>query len=676
MPAKNTVEVKLTLKDQISKAYSKVRKTVTTENTKTKESLKGVERQAKATQISLGGVVKAAAGFFVFREANRLIRESIQLAGVQQQAEAKVAAAIKSTGGAAGLTADELKKMASGLQKVTTVGDETILRGQAMLLTFTNIGKDVFPQATETMLDMAQAMGTDVKESAIQLGKALNDPIIGATALRRVGVALTDQQTKMIKEFVQGGDLLSAQKVILNELQVEFGGLARAMAETDAGQMAQLNNRLGDIKETLGAELLPVFNDLTKSFVEFLEEGAKTGELQENFRKLANFIRVTGAVFIDATRGWARIMGLAERFNASQEVSRQERAARIAKGRAGEHQALLNLAAAYKRQGAALVDFNASIMSGSALTEAFDKIDKQSRKHVNVERTGALRGGKAAAGRSGGVSGGPSAKDSPEFAQAIALQGEIELALMSGRERELAELENHILNKQAILFAAGADQTNLVELERSQRAGINDKWDTIERDKAKEQADKLLAIKRAEINAQMQLGSQIIGLGKAIFGENKALFVAEQSLAAARVIFNGMVAASAAVAPPPAGLGPIAGLPLAALIRTETVFAVATIMAQTIKGFANGGFINSGSTQGDNTLARVNRGEVVLNTAQQRNFMDMANGGGGNSITFEAPVINVANGNPQVIAQAVTETYQEQIRRFADMQRDARVLQI
>ena len=62
-----------------------------------------------------------------------------------------------------------------------------------MLLTFTNIGKDVFPKATETMLDMATAMNSGMTPSAeqlkgvsIQLGKALNDPVEGISALSRV----------------------------------------------------------------------------------------------------------------------------------------------------------------------------------------------------------------------------------------------------------------------------------------------------------------------------------------------------------------------------------------------------------------------------------------------------------------------------------------------------------
>ena len=64
------------------------------------------------------------------------------------------------------------------------------------MLTFTGVGKDVFPQAIQTVLDMSQALGQDLKSSTVQLGKALNSPIDGITALSRVGVSFTDAQKK------------------------------------------------------------------------------------------------------------------------------------------------------------------------------------------------------------------------------------------------------------------------------------------------------------------------------------------------------------------------------------------------------------------------------------------------------------------------------------------------
>lgn len=78
-------------------------------------------------------------------------------------------------------------------------------------------------------LDMATAMNGGLKPSAeqlsnqaIQLGKALNDPIIGMGALRKVGVAFTEAQKEQIKTLQESGDLMGAQKIILNELGNEF----------------------------------------------------------------------------------------------------------------------------------------------------------------------------------------------------------------------------------------------------------------------------------------------------------------------------------------------------------------------------------------------------------------------------------------------------------------------
>jgi hypothetical protein len=129
-------------------------------------------------------------------------------------------------------------------------------------LTFTNIGADVFPQATETILNMADAMGTDLKTQAIQVGKALNDPILGVTALRRVGVQLSDQQQQLVKDFVKTGNISKAQAVILGELETQFGGVARASAKTLGGALQQLSNIAGDAFERIGGKLTPSLNEL------------------------------------------------------------------------------------------------------------------------------------------------------------------------------------------------------------------------------------------------------------------------------------------------------------------------------------------------------------------------------------------------------------------------------
>ena len=179
-----------------------------------------------------------------------------------EQAQAQLNAVIESTGGAAGVTTEMANDYANALSQITMFEDEAILGGEAMLLTFTNIGQDVFPQATETILDMSQALDQDLNSSAMQLGKALNDPIQGVTALRRVGVQFTDDQEKMIKKMVESGDVAGAQKLILAELSKEFGGSAEAAGQTMAGQLAILNTEFENVKEEAGTALMPVLKDL------------------------------------------------------------------------------------------------------------------------------------------------------------------------------------------------------------------------------------------------------------------------------------------------------------------------------------------------------------------------------------------------------------------------------
>jgi len=175
-----------------TKGIKQFSNTVTKQNKKMRTEFNKTKAASTGLGLNLKTLAGAAGGLFIFSKINTLLRESIKLAGEQASAEAKVAQTIKATGGAAGITADEMNRMASEFQNVTTFGDEVILRGQSMLLTFKQIGKDVFPAATEAMLNLSVAMGTDVKESAIQLGKALNDPITGLTALRRVGITFSN----------------------------------------------------------------------------------------------------------------------------------------------------------------------------------------------------------------------------------------------------------------------------------------------------------------------------------------------------------------------------------------------------------------------------------------------------------------------------------------------------
>ena len=162
--------------------------------------------------------------------------------GEAQKVAAQTNAVLKSTGKAAHVSAKQVEDMAESLMTMSGVDDELIQQGENLLLTFKNIrnetgrGNDIFDQATKAMLDMSVALGQDATSSAIQLGKALNDPVKGVTALRRVGVSFTAAQIKQIKTLVATGKTLQAQKLILRELNQEFGGSREGSRRNPAGQ--------------------------------------------------------------------------------------------------------------------------------------------------------------------------------------------------------------------------------------------------------------------------------------------------------------------------------------------------------------------------------------------------------------------------------------------------------
>lgn len=230
---------------------------------------------------AVGDVAALAAGLGV----------AVKAAMDAEVGQAALGAVLESTKGKAGVTAEMANELASSLQNVTRFEDDTILATENLLLTFTNISKDVFPQTTEMALNLAQAMGGDTKGAAIQLGKALNDPAKGMTALTRVGVTFTDAQKKQIESLQASGDLMGAQKIILAELETEFGGAARAAGNTFAGKMDQLNHAFGDIQETIGGALLPILTELAGGFADLLSDPAIQQAIQDFATLLATGIK-------------------------------------------------------------------------------------------------------------------------------------------------------------------------------------------------------------------------------------------------------------------------------------------------------------------------------------------------------------------------------------------------
>lgn len=225
----------------------------------------------------------------------------VDLYKTQIAAETKLESVVRATGGAAGYTSDQMKRMASELQGIIGIGDEVILESQAIIATFRNIKGDTFRQATVAAADMAAILGGDLKSNAMQLAKALNDPAEGMSKLARAGVTFTTEQEKMVKSMIAANDVAGAQQVILDELANQFGGAAADQVATFAGQATSLWNRVGDLGEAIGGMLVPVLSGLLPVLdagVSFIENMTKA--LGESTSGVGEWSASWGDYFVEA----------------------------------------------------------------------------------------------------------------------------------------------------------------------------------------------------------------------------------------------------------------------------------------------------------------------------------------------------------------------------------------
>ncbi len=242
------------LKIVISGDPKKFNKALDEVRANTKEMEAGLSAAAKISGAAFAALTGTVGGLiYAFRE--------------QELAENKTNALIKATGGAAGVSANEVFRLASSIQDVTTYGDELVIEAENILLGFNKIGTDVFPAMTS---------------AARLLGKAMNDPAEGLAALTRAGIKFSTEQERVLKALAETGRVAEAQKLILEILKGRIGGLAEASAQ-GSGKLLQLKNAAGDVAEEMGRALVPTVAKLSGFLIPLFKNMAAS----EGFTKSA-----------------------------------------------------------------------------------------------------------------------------------------------------------------------------------------------------------------------------------------------------------------------------------------------------------------------------------------------------------------------------------------------------
>ena len=255
------------------------------------KSLSGIGRTVSTVKNVVVGALGAAG-------VGLSLKTLIDTGGEAEQTTAQMNAVLKSTKGIAGMSAKQLNSLALAQQGVTTYGEDTTKQAENMLLTFTNIRSNVFPQTLQATEDMATAMKMDASSAAKTLGKALNDPATGLSKLTKQGVTFTASQKKQIQAMQKAGNVAGAQSIMIQEIEREFGGSAKAAGQTVTGQMTIIKNTLHGTLEQIGLMILPTIRALLPQVTGLLKQAAANlAAHQEDIKRgLAQF--ATGATTI------------------------------------------------------------------------------------------------------------------------------------------------------------------------------------------------------------------------------------------------------------------------------------------------------------------------------------------------------------------------------------------
>ena len=227
---------------------------------------KAIAAKAKQIQKEWDAVGKAIGGAIAAIGIGSIFGKFIDESRNAQNEQGQLAAVIKSTGQAAGYSAQQLNDMAAAIAGKSIFAEGDINRAQTRLLSYTNVVGEQFPEALQAAIDMATRLGVTVEQAAETVGKALDVPAEGLTALSKQGFRFTEEQKKLVASLQDTGRTAEAQKIILDSLKSSYGGAAEAARNTFGGAIAGLQNQLnslmtGDDGSLEGAT--KALNDLT-----------------------------------------------------------------------------------------------------------------------------------------------------------------------------------------------------------------------------------------------------------------------------------------------------------------------------------------------------------------------------------------------------------------------------
>jgi len=233
------------------------------------------------------GLLAAVAAAFIVDKIKDFGAECVKLAADADKALARINAAVKANGQAAGFSGEQLEKMAEHMSKTTHWTKQAAIAAESALLPFTNVRDDMFKRAMDTAAGLADVLGTDLPQAAQRVGKALQDPREGLQNLHEAGIRFTLVEEQMVEALVEQGDVVAAQAIIMEKLEARFAGASEIMGDTFAAKVEKAKEAVDEAMISIGKGLMPAVETLLPYIVDaaewFGELGPAIGETCEGF---------------------------------------------------------------------------------------------------------------------------------------------------------------------------------------------------------------------------------------------------------------------------------------------------------------------------------------------------------------------------------------------------------
>ncbi len=188
------------------------------------------------------------------------VKQSDDMYKVQMSNELKLMSHMKRRMKATDEEVQSIKELASAQQKIGIIGDEIQLAGAQQLTTYARQAstlKTLIPAMNDLIAQNAgyEASVSDAISAADMLGKAMDGQY---TALKRMGVSFTAAQEQVLKY----GTEQQKASVLADAINEKVGNMNQLLAQTPTGQMKQLQNEFGDLREQFGATFQPLISSL------------------------------------------------------------------------------------------------------------------------------------------------------------------------------------------------------------------------------------------------------------------------------------------------------------------------------------------------------------------------------------------------------------------------------